>query len=146
MSGSTHPHFEPIHPKGVWRNPGHVPALRAGATIYSTGITARDADGRVVAPGDAGAQARRIFEIVQAILAEAGADRSHLVKITTYLADRADAASVRQTRLEYLGPLRPPHTGLVVPDLGADGSGIRVEVEFIAVLPHAPRRRRQSRP
>ena len=67
------------------------------------------------------------------VLEKAGADWSHVVKVTTYLIDRADSATVSAVRVETFGEHRPPHTGLIVAGLG--GPDVRLEVEVIAVLP-----------
>jgi enamine deaminase RidA (YjgF/YER057c/UK114 family) len=125
--------FTLIHPEGMYRTPSYAHALRAGNTVYLAGQVARDERGEVVAPGDAAAQARQVYQNIGRVLAAAGADFSHIVKMTTYLVDRADSAAVTAVRFEHLGDHRPPHTGVIVAGLGSPD--LRLEVDVIAVVP-----------
>ena len=135
--------FVAIQPEGVYRTPSYVHALRAGQALYLAGQVARDEQGKIVAPGDAAAQARQVYRNIGRVLAAAGADFHHIVKMTTYLVDRADAAAVSAVRFESLGDHRPPHTGVIVAGLGSPE--LRVEVDVIAVVPAVPRARRRPR-
>jgi len=129
----TKPFFETIEPTRMYRPSTYVHAIRAGNTIYVAGQVARDENGELVAPGDAAGQARQVYANLGRVLEKAGADWSHVVKVTTYLIDRADSATVSAMRVETFGEHRPPHTGLIVAGLG--GPDVRLEVEVIAVLP-----------
>ncbi len=122
-----------VQPEGMYRTPGYVHGIRAGNTVYLAGQVARDERGEVVAPGDAAGQARQVYQNIGRVLAAAGTDFSHIVKMTTYLVDRADSAAVSAVRFEHLGDHRPPHTGLIVAGLGSPD--LRVEVDVIAVIP-----------
>jgi 2-iminobutanoate/2-iminopropanoate deaminase len=126
------PFFEVIQPEGIYQPATYVHAMRAGKTLYVAGQVARDANGQLVAPGDAAGQARQLYHNLGVVLKAAGADWRNVVKITTYLVDSADAAAVSAVRLETFGAHRPPHTGLIVAALGSPE--VRVEVEVIAVL------------
>jgi 2-iminobutanoate/2-iminopropanoate deaminase len=130
---NTRPFYETVQPDGMYLLPSYVHGLRAGNTIYVAGQVPKDENGKLVAPGDAGAQARQAYANLTRVLKAAGADWSNVVKITTYLVDRADSHAVRAVRLETLGEHRPPHTGLIVAALGDPEA--RLEVEVIAVLP-----------
>lgn len=124
---------EIIQPDTMYKTPSYVHAIRAGNTIYLAGQVARDEQGNVVGAGDVTAQARQVYANISKILKAAGADFSHIVKMTTYLLDRADSAAVSAVRFEHLGNHRPPHTGLIVAGLGSPD--LRLEVDVIAVLP-----------
>jgi 2-iminobutanoate/2-iminopropanoate deaminase len=78
------------------------------------------------------AQSRQIYKNIGRILSAAGADWTDVVKVTTYLVDRADSPGVSEVRFEYFGDYRPPHTGLIVAGLGSPE--IRDEVDVIAVM------------
>ena len=121
-----------VQPPHIYRPPSYVHAMRAGDTLWLAGQVSRGPDGAVVAPGDAGAQARQCYANLRAVLAEAGANLRRVVKVTTYLVDRADAPAVTEVRLAEFGDWRPPHTGLIVAGLGVPE--IRVEVEAVAWL------------
>lgn len=59
------------------------------------------------------AQARRAFENLKVVLADAGAELPDVVKITVLLVERSDLAAYRGVREEYL-PHFPASTLLVV--------------------------------
>lgn len=127
---SQTPHT-PIHPEGMYTTPSYAHAMRAGNTLYVAGQVARDASGALVAPGDAVAQARVVYENLGKVLAAAGAQPEYVVKVTTYLVDPADGPAVTRERFAFFGDHRPPHTGLIV----GLGEGVRLEVEVVAVFP-----------
>lgn len=124
--------FKTFSPEGMYRPKSYTHALLASDTLYIAGQVARDAAGTLVGPGDAARQAVLIFDNLERVLREAGAGFGNLVKLTTYLVDARDAEAVAAERLKRLGEHRPPHTGLVVKELG--GPEVLVEVEAIAVL------------
>ena len=124
--------FEMIQPEGMYQPSSYVHGMRAGNTVYIAGQVARGADGALVAPGDAAGQARQVFANLERVLQSAGADWSNVVKITTFLVDPADSATVSAIRQEMFGEHRPPHTGLIVAGLG--GPEVKLEVEVIAVV------------
>lgn len=129
------PFFQSYQPEGTYRPESYTHAIRAGNTLYIAGQVALDADANVVAPDDAAGQARQVYHNLGAVLAAAGASWQHIVKVTTYLVDRADSPAVTAVRLEVMGGHRPPHTGLIVAGLGRPE--LRLEVDAIAVLPEA---------
>src|SRR5690349_20986910 len=61
-----------------------------GALLTLSGQVAVDDDGAVVAPGDAGAQAGRIFEIIGALLAAHGATFADVLHIRTFMTSLTD--------------------------------------------------------
>lgn len=65
-----------------------------------------------------------------AVLAEAGMDVSHLVKVTTYLVDESDLPALGPVRSRFLAGARPASTLIVVKALARPGW--RVEVEAVA--------------
>jgi 2-iminobutanoate/2-iminopropanoate deaminase len=126
------PRREIIQPDGVHRTPSYVHAIRVENTLYVAGQVARDVNGDLVGAGDAAAQARQVYKNVEAILKAAGASWRDVVKVTTYLVDRADSPAVSAVRFEHFGDQRPPHTAVIVAGLGS--AEVLVEVDIIAVL------------
>ncbi|MBI4279387.1 MAG: RidA family protein [Armatimonadetes bacterium] len=116
----------------MYRAANYVHAIRAGNTLYVAGQVARDEHGTVVGVGDVEAQARQVYANLGKVLKAAGADWRHIVKVTTYLVDRADSPVVTKVRFEHFGDHRPPHTGVIVAGLGSPD--VRVEVDVIVVL------------
>jgi 2-iminobutanoate/2-iminopropanoate deaminase len=102
-------------------------------TLYVSGLLALDEAGNLVGAGDAGAQARFIFETLARILQAAGSDLDHVVKLTHYLLDLGDRAAVNQARIAAFGDWRPAST--LVKVAGLIGEGTLLEIEAIAALP-----------
>jgi 2-iminobutanoate/2-iminopropanoate deaminase len=119
-----------VIPTGIYQPASYHHAMWAGETLYVAGQVARDAAGKLIAPGDAAAQAVAVFANLAAVLDAAGVRRDEVVKVTTYLVDGADGQLVGAERMRFFGDHRPPHTGLVVAALGSPE--VRVEVEVIA--------------
>jgi 2-iminobutanoate/2-iminopropanoate deaminase len=107
----------------------------AGDFLFVAGQIAKDEAGDWVGLGDAGAQARQVYRNIGRILAHFGAGPENVVKITTFLVDRADRDAITEARLAFFGDHRPPHSGLVIAGLGSPE--VRVEVEVIAYIPQA---------
>lgn len=110
---------------------GFSRAVRTGDRISVAGTAPIWPDGSCAA--DAGAQARRCFEIVTAALAELGASPREVVRTRMYLTDPADADAVGAAHREVFGDARPAATMLVVAAL-LDPRW-KVEVEAEAYLP-----------
>jgi enamine deaminase RidA (YjgF/YER057c/UK114 family) len=100
----------------------------ATRTLYISGQVGIAADGSM--PESAEAQATLAWKNLQAQLRAAGMDLGNLVKTTTIVPDRADAAAVRAGRAAVLGEHRPASTLIVA---GLSNPAWKVEVEAIAV-------------
>jgi enamine deaminase RidA (YjgF/YER057c/UK114 family) len=109
---------------------GYSRAVRVGDRVWVSGTCAVWPDGSV--DPDPGAQARRIFEIVGAALAEAGASLADVVRTRMFVLDVADFPSVAEVHGEVFGDIRPATSGLVVSAL-VDPRW-KVEIEFEAVV------------
>ena len=68
------------HPAGYT----HVVEVTAGRPVYIAGQVALDPTGALVGPGDIGAQARQVFDNLQAALQAVGAGFEQVVKLTYY--------------------------------------------------------------
>lgn len=66
---------------------GYCRAVRAGPHIWVTGTVAINEDGSPHAPGDAGAQAARCFEIIARALGDLGASLSDIVRTRMFVTD-----------------------------------------------------------
>ncbi len=108
-------------------------AVLAGNTLYISGQTGAGLDGSPPVLGDPAAQARQACENVKVLLAEAGGDLSHAVKLTVYITDRAYREPVYQVIAEYFGPHAPASTGVIVDGLAS--AEFLVEIDVTAVLP-----------
>ena len=97
-------------------------AVRAGDSLYISGIVAMDKDGRVVGKGDARRQAEQIFEHIKAVLAHFDADFPRVTSVLIHLTNMDDRAVINPVRVRYCGEHRPASTlvqvaSLVHPDL-----------------------------
>jgi len=107
-------------------------AVRVGAVVTVSGTAPLGPDGKTVAPGDAGAQARRCLEIIAAALDEAGASLKDVVRTRTLLTHIDDWQVVAAVHGEFFGEIRPANTIMqVVRFIDPDW---RVEFEADAVL------------
>ncbi|HET9436434.1 MAG TPA: RidA family protein [Candidatus Limnocylindrales bacterium] len=108
---------------GPWeRSVGYSRAIVAGDTCYVSGTTDAGPDGRSLHPGDAAAQARAAWEIVERALAEAGFRLEDVVRTRTYVVALGDAPAVAAVHGERFGGIRPAATlvqvaGLIDPTL-----------------------------
>lgn len=106
-------------------------AVRAGDTVYLSGQIPLDpATGELVA-GDMEAQVRRVFENLKAVSAAAGADLSHIVKLTVYLTDLAHFALVNRVMAEYF---TQPYPARAAVGVAALPKGATVEMDGILAL------------
>lgn len=85
-------------------------AVRAGNFIAVAGTAPLDSEGHTFAPGDAGAQARRCFEIVARALESLGAGLSDVVRTRVLLTRIEDWARVARVHGEFFGDVRPACT------------------------------------
>jgi 2-iminobutanoate/2-iminopropanoate deaminase len=95
--------------------------------LFVSGQIPVAADGSLA--GDFRAQCRQAWANVAAQLRAGGMDLPNLVKVTTFLSDRAHAAANREIRNEVLGDLQPALTVIIT---GIFDEAWLVEIEAIA--------------
>ena len=107
--------------------------LPGGALLMLAGQVAVDDDGRVVAPGDAGKQALRIFEIVGGLLRAHGAGLRDVLHLRTFMTDLGDLPAYGAVR-RRLFPGTPPPASTTVQVAGLFLPGAVLEVEVTAAV------------
>lgn len=112
---------------------GYCRAIRAGDHIYVTGTAAVDDKGGAFAPGDAYAQAKRCFEIIERALRELGADRASVVRTRMFVTDISRWQEYGRAHQEFFGA-HPPATTMVEVKSLIDPAML-IEVEADAVCP-----------
>ena len=112
---------------------GYSRAVRTGDQVYVSGTTSVDHRGRVVAPEDAAAQTRRIFEIISNALSETGASLEDVVRTRMFVTDIAsDAVAVGKVHGELLKEIRPAATMVEVARLIDPKLRVEIEVDAVA--------------
>lgn len=108
---------------------GYSRAIAVDDTCYVAGTTDAGPDGRSLHPGDAAAQARAAFAIVEGALAQAGFTLDEVVRTRMYLVDPDDAPAVSAVHGEIFGRVRPAATLVVVARLMTPSLLVEVEAE-----------------
>ena len=106
--------------------------MEGGRLLYVSGQVAWDASGTLVGKGDAGAQARQVFENLRGVLQAAGGDLSSLMKITTYITKIEDFPAAAEARSGVFSGELPASTLIVVKSLFHPD--FLIEVEGIAAV------------
>jgi enamine deaminase RidA (YjgF/YER057c/UK114 family) len=116
-------------PEGVPAGRGYSQVVTGrGRLVVVSGQVAQDEHGGLVGPGDAGAQARQVFENLRRCLEAAGAGFGDVVKLGFFVLDVADLPAVRAARDEVIDVTRPPaSTAVQVAALFAPGYLVEVE-------------------
>ena len=106
---------------------GYSRALVAGDTCWVSGTTDAGPDGRSLHPGDAGAQTRAVWAIIERALADAGFARADVVRTRTYVTRLDDIVAVSAVHGELFGEIRPAST--LVQVAGMIDPSLLVEIE-----------------
>ena len=123
-------------PDGLSSPPGysHVVSIPSGRLVWTSGQVAMDGAGSLVAAGDWEGQARAVFQNVTTALDAAAAGWSDVVKLTFFVVDVAELATIRAVRDEFIDRSRPP-TSSLVQVAGLIHQDLLLEVEAVAWLP-----------
>ena len=108
---------------------GYSRAVRSGKRILVSGTTATHGAGRVVARGDAGAQATWALDKIAASIASLGGRIEDVVRTRIYLARIDDWEAVSREHGRVFGEVRPANTLLQVGALVDEGYLVEIEAE-----------------
>jgi 2-iminobutanoate/2-iminopropanoate deaminase len=106
-------------------------AVKAGNLLFISGQVPLDPATGEVVEGDITVQTRRVLDNVKAILTQAGADFSNVVKTTVFLKDMNDFAAMNAVYAEFFQEPYPARSAVQVARLPKD---VLVEIEAIATL------------
>lgn len=133
----AHPdHIQFINPESLAPTPGYsqIAKVTGGQTLYISGQIALDSAGNLVGRGDFRAQAQQVFENIKTSLTAAGADFSHVVKLSIFVLDRSNLPILREVRDLYIDTQTPPaSTAVEVSSLFREG--FLLEIDVIASIP-----------
>jgi reactive intermediate/imine deaminase len=106
-------------------------AVRAGDTVYLSGQIPLDPKTMKLVEGDFAAQARRVFENLRAVCRAADGDFDRVVRVTVYLTDLANFASVNEVMATYFREPYPARAAIGVASLPR---GALVEIDAVMHL------------
>ena len=106
-------------------------AVKAGNILFVSGQVPFVPETMEIVEGDVKAQTAQSLKNLQAILKEAGADFSNVVKTTVFIKDMNEFAQINEVYAEYFGENKPARACVEVARLPKD---VKVEIELIAVL------------
>jgi 2-iminobutanoate/2-iminopropanoate deaminase len=106
-------------------------AIVANGFVFTAGQVPFDPATMQLVEGDIGAQTEQVMKNVAAILRQAGADMSTVVKTTVFLRDMNDFAGMNEVYARHFGDHKPARSTVQVARLPRD---VAVEIEAVAVL------------
>jgi len=106
-------------------------AVQSGNLVFLSGQIPLDPGTMEVVDGDFEARARRVFDNLQAVCKAAGGELDQIVKLTIYLTDLDNFATVNAVMSDYFKEPYPARAALGVSSLP---KGVDVEAEAILAL------------
>lgn len=110
--------------------PAWAPARIADGFVYLSSILPLDEAGAVIAPGDPAAQTRAIYQRAARVLGALGLGLDRVVRTTDYLTPAAlpNYKHTGRVRREFLGPVYPAATGIIMARLAHRGALIQIDL------------------
>ncbi len=112
----------------------HAVVTRGGRTVWMRGQCPQSLDDAAsIDSHDPAEQTHKVMRNIRQLLAEAGGEMSHVVKLVVYITDVRHREAVYRTMGEYIRDVHPVSTGLVVQALARPEW--LVEIDATAVIP-----------
>lgn len=108
---------------------GYSRAVKVGPFIYVSGTTSVGENGEIVGDGDVYAQTKRVFEIIEKALTEAGATLANVVRTRMFITDIEQWEQAGKAHGEVFGDVRPAATLVEVSALVDPRLLIEIEVD-----------------
>ncbi|MDQ1552894.1 MAG: 2-iminobutanoate/2-iminopropanoate deaminase [Actinomycetota bacterium] len=109
----------------------YSPGIRAGNLLFLSGQVGFDPSTGVLVDGDITAQTDQVMRNIRALLQAAGADFTHVVRTTVFLADMNEFTAMNAVYGRYVVDPPPARSTVQVAALPRNA---RVEIDVIAVI------------
>jgi len=111
---------------------GYARAVMVGDVVHVSGTTGTDPTGKVLAPGDAYAQAKQTIDNIENALKRLGLSLEHVVRTRIYLTDIDRWEDVARAHAERFGEIHPATTLVGVNRLVDPNMLVEIEAEAVA--------------
>lgn len=106
-------------------------AIRTGSLVFLSGQIPLDPASMKIVDGDFEARARRVFDNLKAVAEAAGGNLNQVVKLTIFLTDLSNFATVNSVMEDYFDQPYPARAAIGVASLP---KGVDVEADAILAL------------
>jgi enamine deaminase RidA (YjgF/YER057c/UK114 family) len=113
-----------------------APAMRVGNTIWLSGATGTDENGKITAPGDIVEQTRQIFRKFEALLQSVGGSCDDIVQTQEFFTTTENYKGTAAVRREFFKTATPAAAGVLV--AGLLRKDALIEISAVAVLRDSP--------
>ncbi len=107
-------------------------AVSGGTMVFTSGVVARNAQGKLVGIGDITPQTKQCLANIRNIIAAAGGSLEDLVKVTVFLRDLRDYSGMNAVRNEMLAGISFASSTV---QAALNAPGALVEIEAVACVP-----------
>ena len=107
-------------------------AVVANGFVFTAGQVPFDPRTMQLVEGDVAAETEQVMQNLSAILQQAGADLSSVVKTTVFLRDMNDFAAMNEVYARHFGEHRPARSTVAAAGLPR---GVSVEIDCVALPP-----------
>lgn len=105
--------------------------IKCNGMLYASGQIPLDPSTGQLVPGGISEQAHQAFRNVKNLVEAAGTTMANVVKVTVYMADMADFATVNDIYAQYFSDPYPARSAVAVKSLP---KGALLEVEVVAAI------------
>lgn len=113
----------------------YTDAVRAGNTLWISGMLAFNARGELRGTGDAVVQTEQILRNIQLVLEHVGAGFENVVKVVVYVTDIQVRGQINEVRKRYFGTARPASTLVEVSALAHPDAVVEIDATVQVPLP-----------
>ncbi len=106
-------------------------AIRSGDFVFLSGQIPLDPETMEIVDGDFEARARRVFDNLKAVAGAAGGNLNQIVKLTIFLTDLSNFATINSVMEDYFDKPYPARAAIGVASLP---KGVDVEADAILAL------------